>query len=243
MARRFRFFVSPDQLKADNPRLEAEELHHALHVARVRTGEEVEVFDGHGRIAACEVLKAGKRDLLLQVTRRREEPRPARELTLVVAYPNRERTVERIVESGVPLGVSRFVFFASTYSDRAPELSDKWERWGRESCKQSFRSWVPEFAVACGLESALPREKTTPMLLLTPDGPDDWYRGGILGAASCICIVGPEGGLSDAEVKGASAYGAIPVGLGEYVLRTELACATIAAIVTHTWRCHTHAGC
>ncbi|HMC08442.1 MAG TPA: RsmE family RNA methyltransferase, partial [Actinomycetota bacterium] len=45
--------------------------------------------------------------------------------------------------------------------------------------------------------------------------------------------VGPEGGLADEELEAFAAAGAVPVSLGEQILRTETASVVVAALVLH----------
>jgi 16S rRNA (uracil1498-N3)-methyltransferase len=45
--------------------------------------------------------------------------------------------------------------------------------------------------------------------------------------------VGPEGGLADGELEALRAAGAVPVSLGEQILRTETAPVVAAALLLH----------
>ena len=50
-------------------------------------------------------------------------------------------------------------------------------------------------------------------------------------ATAVLLVVGPEGGVADAELAALAAAGAVPVRLGSTVLRTSTAGAAAAAVV------------
>lgn len=236
MARVFRFYVPPDRLHAGLVTLEPDESHHALHVARIRAGERVEVFDGRGGLAQCEVREAGKRDARLEVLSVEREPEPEHSLTICVAFPNRERALERIVESCVPLGVTEFRLFHSDHSERRPKYHSRWDRWAREACKQCLLTWMPRFCVAADLDDALAPAEPALILLLDPAARCATLPAELDGSRACTCVVGPEGGLSERETGVAVDRGSRPITLGRHILRTELACTTIASLVSYQWR-------
>lgn len=236
MARTFRFFTPTDVLNAGVVTLDTEEAHHALHVARIRVGESVEVFDGAGSVGQCTVSAVGRRTVSLEVQDISKEPEPEHRLILCMASLNRERTMEAVIEGCVPLGTTEFVVFGSDHSERKPVLNPKWKRWAREACKQSLRNWMPKFSVTTDLNAALDAYSGLPTLVLTPDAREYRLPLALERSTACACVVGPEGGLSEDELALASSRGAIPIGLGRNILRTEAACTTISALVTYVWR-------
>lgn len=221
-----RFHVSSEELKSDTVRLPAHEAHHALRVARVRVGDTVVLFDGEGREAVGIVLPAERKEVSVSVETRREKPKPARQLTLAQAWLNREKSLEPIISRGTELGVVRFVFFKAEHSERAPRLNEKWDRLAVESCKQSGRLWLPEFAVAEDLRSVISRADGS-VLIATLHREAESIGASLEGKGNVLVLIGPEGDFSEAELEVAADKGAIPVSLGEYTLRSEVA-ATVA---------------
>jgi 16S rRNA (uracil1498-N3)-methyltransferase len=51
--------------------------------------------------------------------------------------------------------------------------------------------------------------------------------------ASVALVIGPEGGFSDDEVELATSRGAVPVGLGPRILRTETAAVVAPALILY----------
>lgn len=219
--------------------LDGEEAHHALRVARVRIGESIELFDGAGTVATGVVSDVGRRCLDVEVLDVVAVPAPKHELILCVAYPNRERAMERLIDSCVPLGVTDILVFGADRSERRPEHSVKWERWALEACKQSYRNWFPRFAVSESIQEALESVRADVILRLAPEASEQKLPAKLKAAGACACIVGPEGGLSNTEVEMADRRGAVPMNLGSNILRTELACTAISALVSYVWRSDT----
>lgn len=135
--------------------LPPEEMHHAAHVARLRVGEAVALFDGAGHEWLGAIARVGKREVVVAVGEARFSPKPVPEITLAQAWLLRDKAVDFIITHGTELGVSRICFYRGARSDRDPRGQEKWRRCAIEACKQCGRPWLPEFSVADSLEEAL----------------------------------------------------------------------------------------
>ncbi len=226
MSHLHRFHVSTDEVREDRISLPEDEAHHALRVARVRVGDKVALFDGKGREAIGEVVEAGPGGVTVSVETRREKPRPRRQLTLAQAWLNREKSIEPIVSRGTELGVARIVFFKGERSERAPRLNNKWDRLAVESCKQSGRLWLPEFELAEDLGSVVASSGGR-VLIATKDREATPHKEAVGEERDVLVVVGPEGDFNDSELQSTIEAGAMPISLGDYTLRSEVA-ATLA---------------
>jgi 16S rRNA (uracil1498-N3)-methyltransferase len=81
---------------------------------------------------------------------------------------------------------------------------------------------VPDVLSPVTLQAWLPAAKADYRFVLSPHV-DDQLPAQIPAGSSVILLIGPEGGLSDAEVAAAAAAGFQPLRLGPRVLRTETA--------------------
>ncbi len=211
--------------------LAPEEAHHALRVVRLRLGDEVALFDGHGREILGEVARLGKREVVVRPSSERSQPRLAPEITLALAWLHREKAIEHAVRHGTVLGVSRFRFFRADRSERGARPSPKWTRWAVEACKQCGRLWLPEFEVHDGLDDVLAQAAGEVLLLAMEGEPVPW--GGAVTGKDVTLIVGPEGDFSPEEIAGAAGLGARHVSLGETVFRSEAAATAALTLVQH----------
>lgn len=216
-----RFFATPNPEDSSRATLRDEEAHHAIHVVRLREGEEVQVFDGRGRRWDGAIESLSRRDVVIRLTGEHVAPHPDRRVTLVQAWLHRDKSVEEIIRRCTEVGVDRFVFFPSERSERKPRESSKWERLAVESCKQCGRAWLPEFAVAENLHGALACAGGTAFVATRDLDPLP-----LATARACqgaALIIGPEGDFTPIELELLVETGVQPVHLGEAVLRSEVA--------------------
>lgn len=231
------FAVETAQLSDDHIVLDGPEGRHAATIRRLRPGERVRLTDGLGRAATCAVTATGRDRLELQVRDRHEIPAPAPGLTVVQALAKGERG-ELAVQTMVEVGVDVIVPWEAAHcvarwrGERAAKGRDRWRSTAREAAKQARRSWFPEITELADTAEAVDRmaaanravvlheTATTPLsrVPLPTDGP-------------IVVVVGPEGGLADAELDAFRAAGALPVRLGDTVLRTSTAGAAAAAVI------------
>jgi len=219
-------------LAGDVLRLDGPEGHHAAAVRRLEVGERIRLTDGVGGVADGVVCAVEKRQVDVAVESRTELARPVPRLTVVQAVPKADRA-ELAVQSLTEVGVDRVVPWAADRSqvrvsgERGERLLAKWRAWAHEASKQSRRAWfcaVTDVAtteqVAARLADAdaarVLHEGATEPLRVDPD------------VADVVLVVGPEGGITDAELD---AMPARPVRLGDTVLRTSTAGAVAAGVV------------
>jgi 16S rRNA (uracil1498-N3)-methyltransferase len=201
-----RFFV--ERL---GPRVELDErqARHAARVLRLKPGDAVTLFDGRGheadgriaRIRPC-VIEAG-------------EPRTsASGGTLIAAALPKGKRADFMVEKLSELGVAAFrpVHFARSVRRATASALRRFERIAVESAKQCGRARVMEI-----LEPATPAELPADLVVADPRAAEPLRAEAVL--------IGPEGGLTDAERARFSRFGR----LARNILRIETA--AIAAAV------------
>lgn len=213
--------------------IDGDEASHALRAKRLRAGERVEVFDGAGQVAACEVQdsESGRRTgtLALRVLglARHEPARPRVEVFAATPKGGRvDEMVEGLSEAGAaswtPLVTARTVV-----EPRAAKL-DRLRRIAVESAKQCGRAWVLEIGRECGLAGALAEARGAAIVLA--DGSAPPYRPGS-GADTVRLLIGPEGGWTDDERRDALRAGAVAASFGPHAMRIETAAVVGAAVV------------
>src|SRR3989338_4333034 len=84
------------------------QVHHLLHVLRVRSGEPLECFDGTGRRYMGRVLRRGRQGVVLAIEAQDAEPPPPVRLILAQALIKPERFAW-VVQKATELGVERVV--------------------------------------------------------------------------------------------------------------------------------------
>jgi 16S rRNA (uracil1498-N3)-methyltransferase len=211
--------------------LTGDEAAHAARVLRIRTGEVITVADGSGAVVTATVTHVGS-TVDAAVSDRRRVPQPTPRVTVMPAVPKSGK-LDLVVQKLTELGVDAIVpWFAERtivrWDDRKRAAhADRLAAIAREAAKQSRRPRLPEVSLA---PSSLEVDGSCLVLHEAEHGVH--LREALPATADAITLViGPEGGLTDAEVERARTQGAGVVGLGEQILRAETASIVAAALV------------
>ena len=230
---RHRFFV--ESIGAETVELPPSEAHHALHVLRVRAGEQVEVFDGAGTVARGSFRPAGRKSAAVEVVERRElSPRPAPAIELAFAVPKGKR-LDWLIEKATELGaavLSPVIFERSVAGPAAGgRVPGRWRGICIAAAKQCGASFLPELRPPRPLGEFLTDAGGGVRLLGDAAGVSMVKAlAGSPPARVCV-LVGPEGGLGEAESAAAAEADFIPVRLGGLTLRIETAAVALLAAV------------
>ena len=232
------FLAAAEDLRADTVTLTGAEGRHATTVRRIRPGERVDVADGAGLIAECVVTDAGPGSVTLRVQARRELPAPDPRIVVVQALPKGDRA-ELAVETMTEVGVDVIVPFAAMRcvarwpaGDRAAKALARWRSAAREAAKQARRARIPEVTELASAAEVATRLKSAALAaVLEPGAAAALSRLNLPGHGDVVLVVGPEGGLSPAELAGFTAAGAVETRLGDSVLRASTAGAAAAAVL------------
>jgi 16S rRNA (uracil1498-N3)-methyltransferase len=218
--------------------LPEEAAHHAVHVLRLRPGDEVTLFHGRGgefagRIAATDRLRVSI-DVLAHRAIERESPLA---MTLVQGVSASERmdfTVQKATELGLavlqPVIAARSVGRLS--GERAELKRAHWRRVAVSACEQCGRNRIPEvLPVRTLAEFCRGQPPAGARLLLSPQSQLALRAARLDGAVTLAA--GPEAGFAAEEEALLAEAGFVPVRLGPRVLRTETAAlAALAALNT-----------
>jgi 16S rRNA (uracil1498-N3)-methyltransferase len=252
MTRR-RFYAPPTAFNAnlDGVTLELDEARHLRDVLRLKTGDEVYVFDGEGREFHCRIEESRRDTAQLKVI---SEVAPARpesplELTLAVALLKGEK-FDLVVQKATELGVTRVVPVATKLADiRLRDASDaakrvaRWQRIALEAAKQSGRAVVPQITSPVSFASLIQDAATK--LQDTASGAFLMFseRDGesIVGAKEKLAanlswltaLVGSEGGWTDEELAAARQARWTIVTLGGRTMRAETAAIAVTVLLQH----------
>jgi 16S rRNA (uracil1498-N3)-methyltransferase len=221
--------------------LPATAANHVARVLRLREGAAIVAFDGSGSDFACEILEVKGDRVLVRVGERRpglaESPL---HITLVQAVSRGER-MDWTLQKATELGVRTIVPVLSTRSvvrldeKQAEKKLRHWQAIVAAACEQCGRSVLPEVRPPQDLARYLAAPAShAERYVLSPTGPV--ALAGMDRAGTRVeLLIGPEGGLDDAEIARAVASGYAPVRLGPRVLRTETAGIVALTVLQARW--------
>jgi 16S rRNA (uracil1498-N3)-methyltransferase len=231
-----RIFVPIPVRAGENLWLDDERAHYVTRVLRIRSGDTIVVFDGHGGEYPAVVG---------EISRQRVQLRPGAHLARDVESPlavrliqgiSRGERMDFVVQKATELGVQRISPVHTAYSvvrlkaDRAGTKGGHWERIAQGACEQCGRNILPVIDPAADLDSVLAEPIGGSRVILHADSRESIGKLQQIDGALTL-LIGPEGGFNAAEIELACRGGFIPLSLGPRILRTETAALAAVAIL------------
>lgn len=226
--------------------VEGDEGFHAANVRRIRPGERLQLSDGAGELAHCEVSEVTKGQLTARVLDRRFVPAPSPTVTVVQALPKSDRS-ELAIELATEAGADAFVAWQAARCmarwDSAAKAEKGLRRWSavaRSAARQSRRARIPEVSGPVSTAQLVDGlgDRDAVVLALHESATRRLADVPVAAADSVVLVVGPEGGIADDEVAALRDAGATAVRLGPTVLRTSTAAAVALGalgVLTDRW--------
>ncbi|MEM4282068.1 MAG: RsmE family RNA methyltransferase [Candidatus Woesearchaeota archaeon] len=210
------------------------EIFRHLKVLRVKQKEKVILFDGKGLQTVGIITEIDKKKAVFKtLEKKRIPPRPFA-VTIGVALPKGkrqaflvEKLAELCVERFIPLITSRTIVRPrSTVIERLQKISI-------EGASQSRNPYVMKIEQPMAVDEAVQLSDFDMKLIAIPEG--KCFKDLIHDKkpTKVFCIVGPEGGFTENEIRLAVEQGFEPVTLGRELLRIETAAIALAAIINH----------
>ena len=221
--------------------LPPEAAHHALRVLRLRSGDELVVFDGLGGEYPGRVSEIAPTLRLALGDWREVEREAPLAMTLAQALPSGDKmdwVVQKAVELGVlaiqPLQAKRSVVRLA--GERAEKRCNHWQQIAVAACEQSGRNRLPTICPILDLAHYLaqPAGENETRLLLSPQA-DEGMSALPPPVGKVTLLVGPEGGFDADEEAAARSVGFRAVTMGPRVLRTETAGLAAMAAMLALW--------
>lgn len=215
---------------------------HHLHVLRLAPGDRITLFNGQGGEyhATLENLDRKRAQVEIKLFSPQEVELPYA-VTLAQALPEGSKMdwiIEKAVELGAtalqPLAAQRCVVRLS--ADRAAKKTAHWQGIITAAAEQCGRNRLPHLAEVGDFGAWIGQHDLHKRILLSPRAEQplsEWARHHPPQAVTLM--VGPEGGFSEAEEKAALDHGALMLGMGPRVLRTETAGLAALAALNAVW--------
>jgi 16S rRNA (uracil1498-N3)-methyltransferase len=228
---RFLFYDADTGPQSTAVTLTGDEHHHLAHALRCSPGDVVFVTNGRGLIIECRVGKVARTTTVAEVVSVVEDNPPAQELVLALGTIKKDR-FEQAFEQCIELGITRCVPFESGKTNIKPYSSKFLVRLHKiaiAAIKQSFRSYLPQVGETLSFDTLVSAaHKIDRAVVGHWAAPPPRTRG----TESTLIVVGPEGGLTDAELEMLTDAGAETAGVSPHRLRSETAA---VALVGAMW--------
>lgn len=221
-----RLYLDPEEFVSAEVLLVGSRARRLREVLRLRTGAQLEVFDGQGRQREARIVGTGKG----QVTLALGEPllsieEPPVPVTVACAFPRASRG-DWLVEKATEIGVSQLIprLAARSVLDPGDGRIARWRRIAVEAAEQCERCFVPVIGgeapagathVVASPDSTLTVREAIARLAEPP--------------TAIVLHIGPEGGWNGHEIEEFRDLGAHFVSLGPRLMRVETAAVIAAA--------------
>ncbi|MBN2353473.1 MAG: 16S rRNA (uracil(1498)-N(3))-methyltransferase [Spirochaetales bacterium] len=230
---------------------EGDDFHYLARVLRLREGTALPAGDAAGASYLLALEKRERAKLIFRVRREGsgQVAPDALRIVLLICLPKPAK-MDLIVRMTTEAGVDRIEPVTSDYSavaereaGRLAERRRRWEKIARAAYEQCGRPSLPSVGEIARLADAEPASPGEIAFFADERGGASLHE--IVGAGACArarIVIGPEGGLSDAERAALAAKGFAPAYLGKNVLRTEtaavVACAAVRLLVAEkvSWK-------
>ena len=232
-----RFFIDAPLSLGEHELPEAQ-AHYIGRVLRMAEGAALQVFDGSGTEFRGTLVEVGKKRVRVQLDESfaGQDESPL-QIHLGQGLSRGER-MDWAIQKATELGVSEIT---PIFSERCEvrlkdERADKrllhWRQVAISACEQCGRSRVPLIHPPVLLADWIKQTQADLKLVLHPVAqPLESHAK----PKTLAFLIGPEGGLSDAEVEQAHSAGFLPARLGPRVLRTETAPVVALAVAQQLW--------
>ncbi|MEH6627573.1 MAG: 16S rRNA (uracil(1498)-N(3))-methyltransferase [Motiliproteus sp.] len=212
---------------------------HLGRVLRMKAGDPLTIFNGQGGEYGAVLTTVTKKHVFVQLQDFRE---PVVDSILKIHLGqclSRGERMDYAVQKACELGVCELSPLFSERcevrlkADRQEKRVQHWQQIAISASEQSLRCSVPHIHQPTDAAQWVTETKADLKLVLDPRAPQALTS--FNAPASIALLIGPEGGLSEAEVNAAEVAGFMPIALGPRVLRTETAPVAALSLLQYLW--------
>jgi 16S rRNA (uracil1498-N3)-methyltransferase len=224
------FFFDPE-LNANSDHLPENEVHHAFRVLRIKKGERIGLINGKGFRAEAEIWSAQNTEINYRIIRSSQEPHDHPRITVAVGLLKIADRFEWMAEKLTEIGIEKII---PLLTDRVERKRMNLERLNKKilsAAKQAGTSRIPELSPPVSIRDWIEKVKNKTYVAYCGEASHRKEFHEVLDNQKDVTLViGPEGGISDEEIKLLEYKGCTVISLGKSRLRTE----TAALIGCHT---------
>jgi 16S rRNA (uracil1498-N3)-methyltransferase len=212
----------------------ADKAHYLVSVLRCKEGDELIIFNGHGRCFRTAVVKAEKKEVIAEV--REEFPCSVESpihIALVQSLLKGEK-MDLVIQKTIELGVAEILPVVSERSQiKDTRRTARWRRIAEEASRQSGRNVVPVVHEPVHFRDFLVSENRKGIIFYEEEGMKLSESVSSLAphTLSLSIVIGPEGGFSKEEVIAAQGKGFQVTSLGKRILRAETAAISAVSLI------------
>ncbi|WP_409301767.1 16S rRNA (uracil(1498)-N(3))-methyltransferase [Peribacillus sp. SCS-155] len=242
-----RYFLQDDNFQGNRVTISGDDFHHITRVMRMEAGERIICVKNDGQTAVVQITEFTNDTVAGTIIEWKNEQKeiPVR-VTIVSGLPKGDK-LEYIIQKGTELGAASFIPFIAARSvvkwdeKKTAKKMERLQKIAKEAAEQSHRTVVPKVGTPINLSQLIERAATFDHKLIAfeeeaKQGEKSKFAAKLeeMSAGQKLLVVfGPEGGLTDTEIKKLTDAGFIACGLGPRILRTETAPLYVLSAVSY----------
>lgn len=229
------YFMKENLQLQQRYQMDKEQSHHIEHVVRLKQGERIRIVDEWEHVFLAHVEFQGScvyayLDEVIPWVKDKVE------ITLaqgVIKGDKWDFLLQKVCEVGVkevlPFLSSRCV--VKQKDEKKERKLERWNKIAREACEQCKRADIVKVQEVVDISEISSHKRELNLLAYENADRSSDHLYPILqqhpDCTSILCVIGPEGGFSEAEVEALEAQGFLRVSLGKRILRAETAAISI----------------
>ena len=232
-----RFYIEAELAVDTQVELTETVFHHWVKVLRAQVGETATLYNGQGGEYEAELIEVNKKTAQVQIKSFNPDNRTPSFNALLGQVMSKGDRMDYAIQKAVELGVTDIQLLTSERCemrlkyDRDQKKLDHWQGIAIAACEQCGMNIVPKILAPLRLEDWFKSDLPTTKLVLAPNRNQFDVLNNV--SKDLALLIGPEGGLSEAEINAANAVGFENWCIGPRVLRTETAPVVALAILNY----------
>tara|TARA_B100001109_G_C18859369_1_gene473250 strand:+ start:2833 stop:3534 length:702 start_codon:yes stop_codon:yes gene_type:complete len=225
-----RFFA--EEIQHQEAFLDAEESKHLVKVLRLKANDQVELFDGNGKLYLAEISQANPKKCTLHILEELEAVSKDFGIHLAVAPTKNLSRWELFLEKATEIGIDRITPLLCDHSERKVLKRDRQLRILKSAVKQSQKLMLPQLDEMISFKELIKNSKSEAKYIAHCEESESKKRLFSIHPKNknALILIGPEGDFSPEEIKFAEQNGFQSISISESRLRTE----TAALVALHT---------
>lgn len=232
-----RFHIDAPLAVATQLELTALVFHHWVKVLRAQVGDQAILFNGQGGEYHATLTEINKKTAMVHIDAHVSDNRTPAFRSVLGQVMSKGDRMDYAIQKATELGVYQIQLLTSERCEmrlkyeRDQKKIEHWQAIAIAACEQCGLNIIPEVLAPLTLSEWLNSELPASRLVLAPNTTQHNVLDDV--GSEIALLIGPEGGLSDAEIASANAAGFKNWCIGERVLRTETAPVVALSILIH----------
>lgn len=236
-----------DNISNNNITITGDDARHISKVLRMKIGDTITVCDMKTTDYLCEISGISKSEVCAKIiSESTSEAETGIKISVFQALPKASKMdyiIQKCVELGAyeffPCILSRCVVKLENDSD-AEKKTRRWQSVSEAAAKQSMRAIIPKVNTPIDFKKTVSLLKSYDACFVCYENEDKTSLKSYLtdlklkkDISSAAFLIGPEGGISDAEIEYITAENLACVTLGKRILRTETASTAVISMLNY----------